>query len=231
MDDQYNNNDGFQGDNGAQGQGFDAPQPENPYGQQGNPYEQQNTQQSNPYGQQQQQSNPYGQGQGQEQQQSNPYGQQDAQQGAAYGQQYSYDQQNSYGSAYNSSNYSYQEMPDELRKWNWGAMMFNIFWGIGNKAYMPLLCLIPCFSFIWMFVCGAKGNEWAWNAGTYQNLETFKAAQDSWNRAGFVSFIIAVVCIALYIIAIIVTIALGASMFSGLEELVNSGGFDYYDFA
>lgn len=36
--------------------------------------------------------------------------------------------------------------------------MMNIMWGIGNKSYLTLLCLIPLFNIIWIFVCGAKGN-------------------------------------------------------------------------
>ncbi|MGL5898500.1 MAG: ribonuclease G, partial [Lactobacillaceae bacterium] len=34
-------------------------------------------------------------------------------------------------------------VPAEVKGWNWGAFMYNIFWGIGNKTYLPLLCLIP----------------------------------------------------------------------------------------
>ncbi|MBS7576012.1 MULTISPECIES: ribonuclease G [unclassified Enterococcus] len=91
------------------------------------------------------------------------------------------------------------EVPAEVKKWNWGAFILNIYWGIGNKTYLPLLCLIPLFNLIWMFVCGAKGNEWAWRDGNYQpeDLETFKKVQATWNRAGLVMFIINCVLIVL----------------------------------
>ena len=52
--------------------------------------------------------------------------------------------------------YSSSEVPSEIKKWNWGAFMMNIMWGIGNKSYLTLLCLIPLFNIIWIFVCGAK---------------------------------------------------------------------------
>lgn len=81
-------------------------------------------------------------------------------------------------------------VPVEVKKWNWGALMFNIMWGIGNKCYLPLLCLIPLFNIVWVFVCGAKGNEWAWKKGNYTDVETFLAVQNTWNRAGIVGFII-----------------------------------------
>lgn len=84
-------------------------------------------------------------------------------------------------------------VPSEVKKWNWGAFTFNIFWGIGNKTYLPLLCFIPYFNLIWIFVCGFKGNEWAWKSGKFNNVEDFLAVQETWNRAGFVSFIITLI--------------------------------------
>lgn len=94
----------------------------------------------------------------------------------------------------------YDYVPQEVKGWNWGAFMFNILWGIGNQSYLTLLCLIPIFNIVWIFVCGAKGNEWAWKNGHYKDIETFKAVQWTWNRAGLVYFIIAVVFIVFYIL-------------------------------
>lgn len=90
-------------------------------------------------------------------------------------------------------------VPAEVKKWNWGALQFNIMWGIGNKCYLPLLCLIPLFNIVWVFVCGAKGNEWAWKKGNYTDVETFLAVQSTWNRAGIVGFIILMVFLVLYL--------------------------------
>lgn len=89
--------------------------------------------------------------------------------------------------------YTTSSVPPEIKKWNWGAFTFSLFWGIGNYNYLPLLCLIPFFNFIWVFVCGAKGNEWAWKTGKFNNVEDFLAVQETWNRAGFVSFIITLI--------------------------------------
>lgn len=108
-----------------------------------------------------------------------------------------------------------KEVPNEIKKWNWGAFSFSIIWGIGNKTYLPLLCLIPFFNLVWIFICGAKGNEWAWNDGNYTDIETFKRVQETWNRAGLVMFIIWVVIIVLYII-------LFATFFSAIFSSLNS---------
>ncbi len=89
-------------------------------------------------------------------------------------------------------------VPNEVKGWNWGAFMFNITWGIGNKSYLPLLCLIPLFNIVWVFVCGFKGNEWAWEKGEYSDVDVFKTVQKTWNRAGLVAFIIMIALVLLY---------------------------------
>jgi len=91
-------------------------------------------------------------------------------------------------------------VPQEIKGWNWGAFMYNFIWGIGNKTYLPLLCLIPLFNIVWMFVCGFKGNEWAWQKGEYTDTKTFLAVQKTWNRAGLANFIILIVFFILYFI-------------------------------
>lgn len=96
-----------------------------------------------------------------------------------------------------------RDIPREIKKWNWGAFMFNITWGFGNKAYLPLLCLIPLFNLVWVFVCGFKGNEWAWKKGDYQDVATFLAVQKTWNRAGLIGFIIGIAVLILYIFVVI----------------------------
>jgi hypothetical protein len=93
-----------------------------------------------------------------------------------------------------------QEVPAEIKKWNWGAFSMSILWGIGNKTYLPLLCLIPIFNIVWIFICGAKGNTWAWKDGNYTDVETFKAIQSTWNRAGLVLFIFQILGIILYLL-------------------------------
>lgn len=81
---------------------------------------------------------------------------------------------------------------NKVKKWNWGAFMFNIVWGFGNRSYLPLICLIPIVNIVWIFVCGFKGNEWAYEK--YDgDIDTFLAIQETWNKAGFIMFIIGLV--------------------------------------
>ena len=76
--------------------------------------------------------------------------------------------------------------------------MYNI-WGLGNKTYLPLMCLIPIFNIVWIFVCGTKGNEWAWKKENYKDTDTFLAVQKTWNRAGIFQFVITIIALAGYI--------------------------------
>ena len=103
-------------------------------------------------------------------------------------------------SNYPENDYSNSMVPNEIKKWNWGAFMYNMIWGIGNKSYITLLCLVPILNIVWPFICGAKGNEWAWKNGNYSNTREFFLVQDTWNRAGFVAFIIALIFVVIYVL-------------------------------
>lgn len=100
-----------------------------------------------------------------------------------------------------------QHTLSDLKKWNWGAFMFNIVWGIGNNSYLPLLCLIPLFNIVWIFVCGAKGNQWAWEKGEYSNIDEFMKVQKTWNRAGLVMFLFTVIFVIFYLVMACMLIA------------------------
>lgn len=75
-------------------------------------------------------------------------------------------------------------------RFNWGAFSMTIIWGIGNRCYITLLCLVPIVGFIMPFVAGFKGNAWAIKNNYYRDMEEFAQVQDTWNQAGFVLFII-----------------------------------------
>lgn len=80
---------------------------------------------------------------------------------------------------YSTENHA--KFPNEINgKFNWGAFWFSWIWGIANKSYLTLLTLIPCFNFVWMFVCGFKGNEWAWKNKSWTSIEEFTQVQKKW---------------------------------------------------
>ena len=119
-----------------------------------------------------------------------------------YNQSYSYNN--------NNSNFNYNLTVEDtkiIKKWNWGAFTFNIWWGIGNKCYMPLLCLIPVINIVMIFACGACGNRWLWNTGQYKTPKEMRNVQKSWNTAGFISFILIIIIAVLYIIVLVYAVS------------------------
>ena len=78
------------------------------------------------------------------------------------------------------------EIPQEIRGWNWGAFLLNWIWGVGNNTYIALLTLIPFVGLFMIFVLGAKGNRWAWQNGRWDSVEHFKRVQRRWAIAGLV---------------------------------------------
>lgn len=102
-------------------------------------------------------------------------------------------------------NYTIQsETQDKANlKWNWGAFMMPLQFGIGNKAYLCLLALIPILSFIWIFVAGAKGAKWAFESGDFDTVKEFNASMKTWNRAGAVMAIICAIAIAVYVVLLV----------------------------
>jgi len=87
------------------------------------------------------------------------------------------------------------EVPDEIKKWNWGAFFLNWIWGLGNQTYIALLCFIPIVNIVMPFVLGVKGSEWAWQNKRWENIEHFKSVQKKWAYWGIGIFILCILFI------------------------------------
>jgi len=109
------------------------------------------------------------------------------------------------------------DIPTEIRGWNWGAFGFSWIWGLVNNSYLTLLTLIPFFGFIWVFVCGAKGNEWAWENKKWTSIEEFHRVQRLWAKWSAIIFggSIAIILIMGVIIIIISPNSLKADINEG----------------
>ena len=89
---------------------------------------------------------------------------------------------------------------ENIKGWNWGAFWLTWLWGIGNKSWLTFWALIPYFNILWMFVCGFKGNEWAWKNKNWTNFEEFTRVQKKWAT---IANILAVTLIAIVVIIMI----------------------------
>lgn len=115
-----------------------------------------------------------------------------------------------YGYAYQNDSGSGNTaiLPQELRGFNWGALMLTFLWSINMRAWIGLLSLIPYVGFIVHIVAGFKGNEWAWQNRRWESIQQFKDVQKAWTIWGVVMFFIfiglyAVIFIASGVIGII----------------------------
>ena len=88
-------------------------------------------------------------------------------------------------------------VPLELMgKWNWGAFLFPVIWGLANHVYQALWCFIPVIGFFYAFHLGSHGNEFAWKHRYWESIAHFKRVQ---RRFAAWSIGITVAAIALYI--------------------------------
>ncbi len=96
-------------------------------------------------------------------------------------------------------------MPAEVNKWNWGAFLMNWIWGLGNRTYIALLCLIPVVNLVMIFILGAKGSQWAWKNKKWDSVEQFIRVQGLWTAFGFGMLVGILVMKIIFIILLVVT--------------------------
>ena len=87
----------------------------------------------------------------------------------------------------------FTEIPEEIKKWNWGAFWLTGLWGIFNKTYIALLVLLPVANIIMPFYLGAKGNEQAWRNRRWGSIEEFKEEQRVWSIIGWIFGVIIII--------------------------------------
>lgn len=90
-------------------------------------------------------------------------------------------------------------VPEAVKGWNWGAFVLTWIWGACNSVWLSFLVFIPYFGFVWCFVLGAKGSEWAWRHKKWNSIEHFRSTQEKWNAAGIVLFIVSIIIIVIAI--------------------------------
>lgn len=87
------------------------------------------------------------------------------------------------------------QVPQEIQHWNWGAFLLNWIWGIRHNTLAALVVFVPLFGFVWLFVCGARGSEWAWRNKRWESIEQFSATQRRWARWGVAAWVASLVLV------------------------------------
>lgn len=76
-------------------------------------------------------------------------------------------------------------VPPEIRGWNWGALLLNFLWAIGNRTWIGLLTLVPYIGLVVPLILGFRGNAWAWQNNRWESIDHFKRVQRKWAIWGF----------------------------------------------
>jgi hypothetical protein len=100
-------------------------------------------------------------------------------------------------------------LPEELRGFNWGALLLTLIWGLVHRCWI-VLCIIPlaflpapigtialiCFYLYF----GFKGNDIAWKNKKWDSIEHFQRIQNLWVKWGIGVFVVAFIFGALKVI-------------------------------
>lgn len=78
------------------------------------------------------------------------------------------------------------EIPEEIKRWNWGAFILTPFWCIRHGIWQGLLLLVPVFGFFVPFWLGATGNQKAWIKSCHESVGSFLKRQRRWGVAGLI---------------------------------------------
>jgi len=113
------------------------------------------------------------------------------------------------------------QVPEEIKRWSWGAFLMSWIWGIGNKTYIALLALIPVVGLVMIFVLGAKGNEWAWRNKRWPSVEEFKRVQKTWAWVGLGLLIVGFILNVLFLTAGIGLFIAADGLESGLDNALD----------
>lgn len=112
-----------------------------------------------------------------------------------------------------------QAVPQEVKRWNWGAFVFTWLWGIFNGTFLSFLVFIPFGNLVMPFVLGAMGNEWAWKNKTWDSIEQFHAVQKRWAIAGAIVSAVSIGAIVAGAIFFLTAIKNDTLFVAGLREV------------
>lgn len=92
-------------------------------------------------------------------------------------------------------------VPAEIKGWNWGALLLNWIWAIGNRVWVGLLSIIPVIGLFVMLYLGCKGNELAWQSRNWTDVSDFRKTQKVWGTIGLAAWMITL-CVCMLLLAL-----------------------------
>jgi len=72
-------------------------------------------------------------------------------------------------------------VPIEIEnRWNWGAFLFPVIWGLCHHVYQALWCFVPIVGLFYPFYLAKSANALAWKARYYESAEAFLRTERRW---------------------------------------------------
>ena len=106
------------------------------------------------------------------------------------------------------------QVPLEIQeKWNWGAFLMPVIWGLANHVYQALWCFVPIIGFFYSFYLGAHGNELAWKHHYWESVEEFRRIQRRWA--------VGTICVSAAILALNIGIRIASSHAAAKEKALH----------
>lgn len=88
------------------------------------------------------------------------------------------------------------ELPSELKQYNWGAFLIAFIWGWFNgmpknisviatvlwvASWIPVINILTSIGYFGLSIwAGTQGNQWAWNYKKWDSVESFNKYQQKW---------------------------------------------------
>lgn len=132
---------------------------------------------------------------------------------------------------------------DYTKIFNWGAFFGTWIWGLFNKSYKTLWCILLFFTpwgFYYQLICGLKGNKWAFKNKKWDDVTAFNKSQEK--QATIFSILAIVIIPVLYFTLIVMAVILfgiflaqdiktdnGARVAQKLEQTVTTFSSVYFE--
>ena len=98
-----------------------------------------------------------------------------------------------------------QELPDDLRGFNWGAFFLTWVWGIRHNVAWAWWGLIPGVNIIVGIMLGMQGQELAWKNNAWKSEIEFDDTELEWTRWGIGVWIVAYLLLQLAVLLLVAT--------------------------
>ena len=101
-------------------------------------------------------------------------------------------------------------VPDEIKRWNWGAFLFQNIWlrinGLGGSRTMQNIYGGDNWSYGILLNLGSRGNELAWRYKHWESVDAFLRIQNRWSRVAATILVVFALTVVFLLVAAVVSV-------------------------